>query len=158
VSRIAEPALHRSLDLRHETGAAPPTVLIVEDDRQVRDRIVRVLRATGASVTAVADAEAALRFSETGSAIDVLVTDWALPGLDGLELARRLRSRHGSLAAVVVSGLDDAASACDRTGTVFVRKPFAAGDLVEAVGAARAHRPWRAPPSLRSGSRRPRPS
>jgi DNA-binding response OmpR family regulator len=133
-------------------------ILIVEDDRHVRDRIVRVLRATGASVTAVSDSEAAVRFAEGGFTIDVLVTDWALPGVDGLELARRLRSRHRSLATVVVSGFADAASACDRTGAWFVRKPFTADDLVAAVGAARAQRPGRAPASPRSGSPHPKPS
>lgn len=143
--RIVKLARHRSPDLPDETRAAAPAILIVEDDRHVRDRIVRVLSAAGDSVTAVADPEAALRFAEAGSPIDVLVTDWALPGVDGLELARRLRSRRRSLATVVVSGLVDAAAACDRTGALFVRKPFTADDLVEAVHTAREHPPGEPP-------------
>lgn len=127
------------------SGIVGLVLLLVEDDPHVRDYIERVLRAAGASVAAVADAEAALRFGQTTtSAIDVLVTDWALPGMDGLELARRLQSRHESLAAVVVSGFVDAAPACDRAGVPFVRKPFAPDDLVGAVEAAverRAQRP-----------------
>jgi CheY-like chemotaxis protein len=159
--RIAEPARHNSPHLPSEASDAAPVILVVEDDRYVRDRIVRVLSTTGERVMAVADPGAALRLAQANAPIDVLITDWALPGVDGLELARRLRSRHRSLATVVVSGFADAAAACDRTGALFVRKPFTADDLVEAVHTAREHPPGEPPAgstSSRSGSPRPRPS
>ncbi len=106
----------------------------MDDDRHVRDRMVRVLSAAAAVVGAVADTEAALRFGRTARfGIDVLVTDLAVPQLGGLALAECLRSHHRSLAVVVASGFSDAAGACERVGAVFVRKPFGADDLVEAV-------------------------
>ena len=109
-------------------------VLIVDDDRQVRDQMVRVLSTAGAVVCARANTELALRFAEaTTLRIDALATDWSVPHLGGLELAQRVRSRHQNLAVVVTSGFAHVAAACDRAGAVFVRKPFRAVDLVGAV-------------------------
>ena len=109
-------------------------VLIVDDDRQVRERMVRVLVAAGAVVGAVADTEAAIRFGETAQfGIDVLITDLAVPQLGGLALVQRLRPRYRSLAVIVASGLADAAAACERAGAAFVRKPFSTTDLVGTV-------------------------
>jgi DNA-binding response OmpR family regulator len=67
-------------------------ILVVEDEEQigrlVRDQFV----AAGHAVTVVTDGPAALRTLETNSA-DLVILDWMLPGLDGLEVCRRIRAR-----------------------------------------------------------------
>jgi DNA-binding NtrC family response regulator len=109
-------------------------VLVVDDDRHVRNRIVQVLSEAGAVVGAAADTETALRVAGTARfGIDVVVTDLSVPELGGAALAERLRSRHRSLVVVVASGLSDAAAECERVGATFVPKPFGADDLVAAV-------------------------
>jgi CheY-like chemotaxis protein len=69
------------------------TLLIVEADRSVRLFLERALRQTGAVVVVAEDAEAALTVL-TLVRPDLILMDLALPGLSGLNLARRLRADH----------------------------------------------------------------
>jgi DNA-binding response OmpR family regulator len=67
-------------------------VLVVEDEPQLASLIATQLSATGHTVSVAADGVDALRFLETGTA-DLIILDWMLPGLDGLEVCRRVRAR-----------------------------------------------------------------
>lgn len=69
-------------------------VLLVEDDISARRLTEQVLRLRGHEVTAVADAEAALATCQAET-FPLNVLDWILPGMDGLELCRRLRALPG---------------------------------------------------------------
>jgi signal transduction histidine kinase/ActR/RegA family two-component response regulator len=81
-----------SLPARGPSALIGVRVLIVDDDRDAREMIVEVLRSRGADVTAVASANACL--AELDRAVpDVLLSDIAMPGYDGLELMRRVRER-----------------------------------------------------------------
>jgi chemotaxis protein histidine kinase CheA/ActR/RegA family two-component response regulator len=82
-------------------------VLLVDDSRVTREMIRRLLEDAGFRVTGVGSAEDAMRALERGS-VDCLVTDIEMPGVDGLDLTRRLRSdsEHADLPVVVVSTLD----------------------------------------------------
>ena len=81
-------------------GAAPiqlsgVRVLIVDDDQDARELVTEVLRSRGAAVRAVGSADECL--TEIDRAVpDVLLSDIAMPGHDGLELMRRLRQRSAS--------------------------------------------------------------
>jgi len=74
------------------------TILLVEDELELARVITRELEAAGFGVRHVADGETALRClggDGADSAPDVVVLDWMLPGIDGLEVLRRLRQhRH----------------------------------------------------------------
>ena len=78
-------------------------VLVVDDDQDGRNLIVAVLRQAGATVTAVDSAQAALTFFETQRP-DIVVTDIAMPQMDGFALRRRLRER-GDLANMRIVAL-----------------------------------------------------
>jgi PAS domain S-box-containing protein len=114
-------------------------VLLVEDDPEVRRFARRVLKASGYSVLTASHAGPALRAVERwGEKIDVLVTDIVMPGLNGLDMAARMRMRHPRIQAVYMSGNSDLALGRNRelsTG-VFLSKPFTADELGKAVARA----------------------
>jgi two-component system chemotaxis sensor kinase CheA len=70
----------------------PRTLLFVDDSAFFRNMLTPVLKAAGYEVTAVAGAEDALACLRAGSAIDALVTDIEMPGMNGYELAAAVRS------------------------------------------------------------------
>src|ERR671935_2266464 len=67
-------------------------ILIVEDEKQLAELVRDHLVAAGHSVVVAGDGATALRLLETRPA-DLVILDWMLPGLDGLEVCRRIRAR-----------------------------------------------------------------
>jgi CheY-like chemotaxis protein len=117
----------------------PPVVLVVEDDDQVRDYAVEVLREAGFAVLSARDADEALRLLENDGAIEVLFTDVLIPGgIDGFELARQAREMHPRLAVVYATGFAEAADQLAPAHAVdrLLRKPYSAEQLEAEVGRA----------------------
>lgn len=85
------------------TGAR---VLVVEDSAFFRNLVVPALGAAGFAVTAVPNAEEALRLREAGAAFEAIVSDIAMPGMDGLAFARAVRAEGAwrDLPMVALSG------------------------------------------------------
>lgn len=112
--------------------------LVVDDEMPVRALAARILRRAGWEVAEAASGDEALE--EAPDALDVLVSDVAMPGLDGPGLAAALRLRFPDLRVVLMSGYADAAqrAALAEARIDFVAKPFAAEALIAAVGAAAA--------------------
>jgi CheY-like chemotaxis protein len=69
------------------------TVLVIDDDRDALDVLSMFLEACGAQVLVARNAAAGLAYIDTAARIDAIITDLAMPDLDGVEFARRLR-RH----------------------------------------------------------------
>jgi two-component system cell cycle sensor histidine kinase/response regulator CckA len=114
-------------------------VLVVEDDAQVRAVTVRLLRAAGYQVVAVAHPAEALAMSWDGAdGPMLLVTDVVMPGIDGLTLARELRGRHPALRTLYLSGYTPDAiaerGALD-PGVELLPKPFTGPVLLARVRA-----------------------
>ncbi len=81
------------------------TILVVEDDPSLRTFAVRVLRRGGHTVIEAPDAEqAAALVSERGEGVDLLATDFHLPGMNGDRLAAQLREGDPRLKVLIVSG------------------------------------------------------
>lgn len=72
----------------------PKTVLVVDDDRMIRDFEAQILRREGYTVLQAEGAAEALRLAREAAAIHLLITDFTMPEVDGLELTRRLRTVH----------------------------------------------------------------
>jgi len=89
------------------TPSVPIHVLLVDDSRVTREMMRRLLEDAGFTVTGVGSADDAM-LALTRERVDCLVTDIEMPGVDGLDLTRRLRaeSEHADLPIVVVSTLD----------------------------------------------------
>ena len=111
------------------------TLAIVDDDDDVRVALSRLLRAMGHQVRTFASAEA---FEAGRIPVDCVIVDVRLPGLNGLELRERLRSRHHPAAVVLITG--DGDQIARNTGceidTPLLTKPFDAGLLASAITSA----------------------
>jgi DNA-binding NtrC family response regulator len=114
----------------------PPAVLLVEHEREVADELADLLEAAGVATYAYVTGEEALREAETLSGttgLDLALVAAQLPGIDGLETIRRLRSRVPGLPAFLVTSVVDAdlAAHAANLGVVgFVEKPLADVDEV----------------------------
>jgi two-component system response regulator MprA len=113
------------------TAAAPPLVLVVEDDHRISAFLDRALVQAGYRVVVAADGPAALAQAER-SQPEVVVLDLMLPGLDGLEVARRLRTNGGVpiLMLTARDGVDDRVQGLDAGADDYLVKPFALEELL----------------------------
>jgi CheY-like chemotaxis protein len=113
----------------------PLTILFAEDHETVRAAVVETLELEGWWVEACADGRAALARLEGGERFDVLLFDNELPGVGGLELARRARAtaRHGRTPIILISASDLRAEARGAGADLFLRKPQDVGLLVETI-------------------------
>jgi two-component system response regulator MprA len=106
-------------------------VLVVEDERALRDALERVLRTDGYDVAVAADGEAALAALAT-SGPDVVVLDVVLPVVDGLEVCRRLRADGDSVPVLMVTARDaisDRVAGLDAGADDYLVKPFSIDEL-----------------------------
>jgi two-component system phosphate regulon response regulator PhoB len=118
-----------------EVLRAPPdaSVLVVDDDQSTQNVLCCLLRASGFDVAAVGSAEEAFDQLRERKA-DVLVLDWNLPGMTGVEFCRRLR-RDRALGRLPVlflsahSSSQDVVAAFEAGADDFVSKPFRAPEL-----------------------------
>jgi two-component system cell cycle sensor histidine kinase/response regulator CckA len=114
-------------------SAASRTILVVEDDRALRDLLRITLEGSGYSVLAAADAAEALRLAEPpGRAIALLVSDVTMPGMTGPDLARRLRASRAGLEVLLVSGYSRDSQPLDPR-VAFLQKPFRPQALTDMV-------------------------
>jgi len=113
-------------------------VLIVDDHSEVRQLLVETL--------SLVDGELSVREAEDGAdalerlrsqPADLVVTDLDMPGMNGIELIRRLRAERRAPAIVVISGASSEwiskAAAQELIGLPFLRKPLDLGHLVSVV-------------------------
>jgi CheY-like chemotaxis protein len=111
---------------------------LVDDEDLVRRLVARVLERAGYRVIALMTAEDALAILSSGEAIDLLLTDVTLPGMNGVELARLTLGQQPDLKLICMSGSGEEDMVTDllarATGTTaFLSKPFSTVELVETV-------------------------
>jgi two-component system, OmpR family, response regulator MprA len=107
-------------------------VLVVEDDRAVRESLDRALRLSGYDVRMAADGLQALD-AVTEHQPDVLLLDLMLPGIDGLEVCRRLRQRGDHTPVLILTARDavsDRVAGLDAGADDYLPKPFALEELL----------------------------
>jgi CheY-like chemotaxis protein len=88
-------------------NSARRTILVVDDDPGVLDYASNVLGNCGYGVVAASDGATALVLLRDHPQIDLLFTDIVMPGLDGVEVARRARLEYPSLKVLFTSGYAD---------------------------------------------------
>jgi CheY-like chemotaxis protein len=118
----------RTADNESEELGGDETILLAEDDAQVRDVVRRALERAGYVVLPVSDAEAAVAAADRHPGhIHLLITDTALSRMSGRELAARLAIHRPAIKVLYVSGSSDGAIARHRMlepGIEFLEKPF----------------------------------
>jgi DNA-binding response OmpR family regulator len=105
-----------------------PVALVVDDEPLVAMLVSAVLAARGWRVIRAWNGIHAMALVD-GIDIDLLVTDFDMPGMDGEALAQSLCGRNARLPVLVVSGEPEAASWVEGTHHSFLAKPFAIHDL-----------------------------
>src|SRR5918996_6101998 len=106
-------------------------VLVVDDDPQIRRAVQTSLRGRGYEVRSAGNGETALEELAT-EAVDLVILDLSLPGMDGHEVMRRLRafSEVPVLVLSVRESQDDKIAALDAGADDYVTKPFSIGELL----------------------------
>jgi len=132
---VAAPGL---APLRRPQPARPPLVLLADDSKVVRVKTGRLLEKQGWQVLLAEDGEAALQALQA-HAPDLLITDVEMPGLDGFELTRRLRSqaRFARLPVIMITSSDTRhrAEANAAGVNLLLGKPYAEETLLQQVKA-----------------------
>jgi two-component system response regulator MprA len=117
---------------RPEIEPGAPAILVVEDDRRMAAFLDRALTYAGYRVAVAEDGERALSHVEAQTP-DLVLLDVMLPGIDGLEVARRLRSGSSGVPILMLTareGLDDRIEGLDSGADDYLAKPFALQELL----------------------------
>jgi DNA-binding response OmpR family regulator len=113
------------------------TILVAEDQTDIRDLLVLNLRSAGYDVTEVADGLAALA-SHSAHPHDLLVLDLMMPGMDGLELCKTLRARGSSTPILMLTAKStelDRVLGLELGADDYLTKPFSLAELLARVKA-----------------------
>jgi two-component system response regulator MprA len=112
------------------------TVLVVDDDRRLLDMLRRTLAYEGYRVVTAADGAAALTQAEAERP-DVVVLDWLMPGLDGIQVAERLRAADDIpiLMLTARDAIEDRVTGLDSGADDYLVKPFAPAELLARIRA-----------------------
>lgn len=105
------------------------TALVVDDSRAIRMILARTLRELGYEVREAGDGSEALKYLNSGPAPDLVMVDWNMPVMDGLELLRTVRANQAleKLPVIMVTTeaeVDQMATALAAGATEYVMKPF----------------------------------
>ena len=121
-----------------DMAANKPSVLVVEDNEDVRELAVSVLGLAGYTVLSAASGEQALQLIEGGAEVSLLFTDVIMPGgMNGLELIEKVRKLHPGLPVLVTTGyMDDLPERGRSTDLKILAKPYRHETLLEQVEAA----------------------
>ena len=110
------------------------TVLIVEDNDNLRNLLQRTLEGVGFSVLPAADGAEALRWSEQHEGtINIVVSDIVMPGLNGLELSKLIRAARPETKFLFITGFGDQFPELREYGADVLEKPFLSSELLRKV-------------------------
>ena len=114
-------------------------ILVVEDEEAIREMLVMALEQTGLSVIAVSSAEQAQQ-ALAENMVDLMLLDWMLPGISGIELARRLKNDSGykELPIILLTARgeeEDKIRGLEIGADDYVTKPFSPKELIARIKA-----------------------
>ncbi len=119
-------------------GETLPSMLLVDDDEVLRERLAQAIRARGYEVRTAGSAEEALREAAKDSP-EMAVLDLRMPGINGLDLLRELRKHDPSTRVLMLTGYGSIATAVQavREGAVgYLPKPADADEIIAALNGA----------------------
>jgi CheY-like chemotaxis protein len=114
-------------------------VLVVDDDELVREVVMMSLAEAGFATEGAQDAPRALMLLDQGQAVDALITDFTMPGMNGLDLIGEVRRRKPTLPAILLTGhVGDIVGPLNHSGgsqVIILQKPVRSAELVERLKA-----------------------
>ena len=125
-----------SVPTRSAKGAV---ILLVDDDSAVREVTASILRDLGYVVIEVGSGGAALDLLDHNARIELVILDFAMPGMNGMEVARQVRTKSPTRPIVFVTGYAETSALGDIDETQIVRKPFIGNELADKVQIALAN-------------------
>jgi CheY-like chemotaxis protein len=109
-------------------------ILLVDDSGELREIIALLLRDRGYNVIEASSGSAALGALDANPAIDLLIADFAMPGMSGIELLERARAKRPQIRALFITGYVDRTWPGGKfVDEVVVKKPFTTDQLATAV-------------------------
>ncbi|MGQ9553753.1 MAG: PAS domain-containing protein [Anaerolineae bacterium] len=124
----------RNTTMPEETPTGSEIVLLVEDDAMVRSLAERMLSAQGYTIwTAASGEEALASLVEKGRAPDLLLSDVIMPGISGIQLAKKLQQQYPKLKILLMSGYAGEAGEGTMEGFPILWKPFTLQALAQRV-------------------------
>ena len=104
----------------------PVTVLVIDDEKGIRDGSKRILDRMGLTALTAANGEAGLDIIDRGE-VAIVLLDLKMPGIDGMEVLKRIQAGHSEILVIVVTGfatIETAIEAMKRGAYDFIPKPF----------------------------------
>ena len=117
----------------HRRGAL---ILLLDDDEAVRDITASMLRELGYVVLEVGSGGAALDLLERNDSVDLALLDFAMPGMNGAEVAKQIHSRFPFLPILFITGYADKSALGEIGDARIIKKPFVTDELGNKVRAA----------------------
>jgi CheY-like chemotaxis protein len=111
-------------------------ILLVDDDSAVREVTAALLEETGYVVLQVGSGGAALDLLDRHPKIDLVLLDFAMPGMSGAEVARQIQQRLPGLPILFVTGYADKTALGDISEEALIKKPFIDDELTRKVHSA----------------------
>ncbi|WP_437372837.1 response regulator transcription factor [Inquilinus limosus] len=118
-----------------------PVIAIVDDDEAMRDALCELIEVMGFSTEAF-DCAAAFLAGDTPERFDCLITDVRMPGIDGIELQRRLRALGCTIPVLMITSAPDPAGrarALDGGACAYLAKPVDDSALLDHLRSALGH-------------------
>jgi two-component system response regulator MprA len=111
-------------------------ILVVDDDRRITDMLRRTLAYEGYHVATAADGGEALAKAQAQRP-DLVVLDWLMPGMDGIEVARRIRAADDTLILMLTArdAVEDRVAGLDSGADDYLVKPFTPAELLARIRA-----------------------
>ncbi len=109
-------------------------VLVVEDDPANQLTMSALLEGMGHETTLAERGDEALRILDTTQPLDLIISDVVMPGMSGLDFARRARLARPGMPIVLVTGDSEAMESVLESGAIALLKPYSPDTLRQVVG------------------------
>lgn len=134
-TQLRAPAANQAQTVELKALSTAKTVLLVDDDEAVRTVLGEQLREMGFDVDEAGDGDTAIRQLRANGGYDVLLTDFAMPGMNGLDTIRLAVRQRPSINAVLMTGYADESAVTEARGSVpVIKKPINLNELMRRIG------------------------
>jgi DNA-binding response OmpR family regulator len=110
-----------------------PGILVIEDEKLIRDRLAYIIELEGFNTFTCATAEEGLRLMEENR-VDIVIADIGLPGMTGMTFTEKIKKTYGNVSVLVITGLSNQFT-CDIAKSVgadgYITKPFRNTEIIE---------------------------